>query len=62
MSEGDGRAAGGAVRADGDGRDEASSRAPRALRPFRHREYRLLIASGSASLLADGSWLVALVC
>ena len=34
---------------------------PRALRPFRHREYRLLIASGSASLLADGLWLVALV-
>ncbi len=33
----------------------------RPLRPFRHREYRLLIASGSASLLADGLWLVALV-
>ena len=31
------------------------------MRPFRHREYRLLMASGSASLLADGLWLVALV-
>jgi hypothetical protein len=36
-------------------------RLPPALRPFRHRQYRLLIASGSASLLADGLWLVALV-
>jgi MFS family permease len=34
---------------------------PRALRPFRYREYRLLAMSGSASLLADGLWLVALV-
>ena len=50
MSEGDGRA--GTV---------AHAAAPRALRPFRHREYRLLVASGSASLLADGLWLVALV-
>jgi hypothetical protein len=39
----------------------APGRLPRVLRPFRHREYRLLIASGSASLLADGLWLVALV-
>ena len=39
----------------------APGRHPRPLRPFRHREYRLLIASGSASLLADGLWLVALV-
>ena len=39
----------------------ARSRTPRALRPLRHREYRLLVASGSASLLADGLWLVALV-
>ena len=39
----------------------ARSRTPRAVRPFRHREYRLLVASGSASLLADGLWLVALV-
>ena len=30
------------------------------LRPSLHREYRLLVASGSASLLADGLWLVAL--
>jgi MFS family permease len=36
-------------------------REPRALRPFRHREYRLLVSSGAASLLADGLWLVALV-
>lgn len=36
-------------------------RVPRALRPFRHREYRLLATSGAASLLADGLWLVALV-
>ena len=49
MSEGDGRA------------PSRTPRAPRALRPFRHREYRLLVASGSASLLADGLWLVALV-
>ena len=40
---------------------DARSRTPRAVRPFRHREYRLLVASGSASLLADGLWLVALV-
>ena len=39
----------------------AVERRPRALRPFRHREYRLLIGSGTASLLADGLWLVALV-
>ena len=63
MSEGDGRATSGAAGAVGTEKvhDEAPSRTPRALRPFRHREYRLLIASGSASLLADGSWLVALV-
>ena len=63
MSEGDGRATSGAAGAVGTEKvhDEAPSRTPRALRPFRHREYRLLIASGSASLLADGLWLVALV-
>jgi MFS family permease len=36
-------------------------RLPRALRPFRHRDYQLLASSGAASLLADGLWLVALV-
>ena len=39
----------------------APSRLPRALRPLRHREFRLLVASAVASLLADGLWLVALV-
>jgi MFS family permease len=34
---------------------------PRALRPFRHREYRLLVASMGVSLFASGMWLVALV-
>ena len=57
MSEGDGRVRGAAAQT----RPALSSRLPRALRPFRHREYRLLMASGSASLLADGLWLVALV-
>src|SRR3954470_6106704 len=68
MSEGDGRAVGDAARQGstvgvepGSVRGDAPSRTPRALRPFRHREYRLLIASASASLLADGLWLVALV-
>ena len=45
----------------GDSIRKAERHGPRALRPVRHREYRLLIASGSASLLADGLWLVALV-
>ena len=45
----------------GDSIRKAERPGPRALRPLRHREYRLLIASGSASLLADGLWLVALV-
>src|SRR5215210_7397063 len=45
----------------GDSIRKAERHGPRALRPLRHREYRLLIASGSASLLADGLWLVALV-
>lgn len=39
----------------------ASSRLPRALRPLRHRDFRLLIASAAASLLADGLWLIAAV-
>ncbi len=37
------------------------TRLPRALRPLRHREFRLLAASAAASLLADGLWVVALV-
>jgi MFS family permease len=68
MSKGDGRAEDVAVRpafvvhVEAEGlREEEPPRTPRALHPFRHREYRLLVASGSASLLADGLWLVALV-
>jgi MFS family permease len=34
---------------------------PRPIRPFRHREYRLLVTSMAASLFASGLWLVALV-
>jgi MFS family permease len=34
---------------------------PRPLRPFRHREYRLLVTSMAASLFASGLWLVAIV-
>lgn len=34
---------------------------PRALRPFRHRDYRYLVASMGVSLFASGLWLVALV-
>ncbi|HZG90376.1 MAG TPA: MFS transporter [Pseudonocardia sp.] len=34
---------------------------PRPLRPFRHRQYRLLAASMAASLLGSGVWLVAVV-
>ncbi|GAA4868400.1 hypothetical protein GCM10023403_37540 [Pseudonocardia benzenivorans] len=37
------------------------SRVPRALRPFRRREYRLLVSSMAASLFATGIWLVAIV-
>jgi MFS family permease len=37
----------------------SGSRLPRPLRPFRHREYRLLAASIAASLFASGLWLVA---
>jgi MFS family permease len=36
-------------------------RLPRPLRPFRHRDYRLLVASMAASLFASGMWTVALV-
>jgi MFS family permease len=32
---------------------------PRPIRPFRHREYRLLVTSMAASLFASGLWLVA---
>lgn len=38
-----------------------SDRLPRALRPFRHRDYRYLIASMAISLFASGMWIVALV-
>lgn len=34
---------------------------PRPLRPFRHRDYRLLVASMGVSLFASGMWTVALV-
>ncbi|MHA6785334.1 MFS transporter [Pseudonocardia saturnea] len=34
---------------------------PRPLRPFRHRDYRLLAASMAFSLFASGLWLVAIV-
>ena len=34
---------------------------PRSLRPFRHRDYRLLVLSMGASLFASGIWTVALV-
>jgi MFS family permease len=36
-------------------------RLPRAIRPFRHREYRLLVASMAVSLFGSGLWLVAVV-
>jgi MFS family permease len=35
------------------------TRLPRPIRPFRHREYRLLVTSMAASLFASGLWLVA---
>jgi MFS family permease len=38
-----------------------STRLPRALRPFRHRDYRFLVASMAASLFASGVWLLSLV-
>ncbi|MBC8090554.1 MAG: MFS transporter, partial [Pseudonocardia sp.] len=34
---------------------------PRALRPFRHRDYRLLTLSMAVSLFGSGLWLVAVV-
>ena len=37
------------------------TRLPRPLRPFRHRDYRLLITSMAASLFATGMWTIALV-
>lgn len=43
------------------GTSESPSRLPRALRPFRHRDYALLAASMAASLFASGLWIVALV-
>jgi MFS family permease len=39
----------------------AARRLPRPLRPFAHRDYRLLVTSMAASLFASGLWLVALV-
>jgi MFS family permease len=39
----------------------ADNSLPRPLRPFRHREYRLLVTSMAASLFASGLWLVAIV-
>src|ERR671924_355348 len=39
----------------------SGKRLPRPLRPFRHREYRLLVTSMAASLFASGLWLVAIV-
>ncbi|OZM80557.1 MFS transporter [Pseudonocardia sp. MH-G8] len=39
----------------------STRRLPRPIRPFRHREYRLLVISMAASLFASGLWLVALV-
>src|SRR5688500_15143896 len=39
----------------------ASRGVPRALRPFRHRDYRFLVASMAISLVASGMWIVALV-
>jgi MFS family permease len=40
---------------------EAARRLPRAIRPFRHRDYRFLVASMAVSLFASGMWIVALV-
>jgi MFS family permease len=39
----------------------SGSRLPRPIRPFRHREYRLLVTSVAASLFASGLWIVASV-
>jgi MFS family permease len=39
----------------------ATRRLPRPLRPFAHREYRLLATSMAASLFASGLWLLAVV-
>jgi MFS family permease len=44
-----------------DGLAAPARRLPRPLRPFRHREYRLLAVSMAASLFASGLWLVAIV-
>jgi len=38
--------------------DPPPTRLPRALRPFRHREYRFLVASMGVSLVASGMWAV----
>jgi MFS family permease len=39
----------------------SETRLPRALRPFRHRPYRLLVGSMAVSLVASGMWAVGLV-
>jgi MFS family permease len=44
-----------------EGPADGGRRLPRPLRPFRHREYRLLATSMAASLFASGLWLVAIV-
>jgi MFS family permease len=43
------------------GRPPAGRALPRAIRPFRHRDYRYLVASMAVSLFASGMWIVALV-
>ena len=46
---------------DRTGTEVARPRLPRALRPLRHRDFRLLVSSAAASLLADGLWLLAAI-
>jgi hypothetical protein len=59
MSEGAGPDRSGVLCTDAPPAD-APTHLPRALRPLRYRDYRLLACSATASLLADGCWLVAL--
>lgn len=44
-----------------DGAATTVTRLPRALRPFRHRDYRYLMGSMAISLFASGMWIVALI-
>ena len=37
----------------------AAGRPAAAIRPFRHRDYRFLVASMAVSLFASGMWIVA---